>query len=684
MDHIDSAMTNGEVVKGVSDEKFIYVHDMRSGVTAWTQEAMEFFNLPEYIMSNTTAMMKVLIHAEDFARWQLELTDVLSLKKEEFFCSFRVKNADGEYVPCVQKGKMVMSEEGEPVIFTGTLAIEQREIQQDVITELPKVSQFIEDVREAKRHGECLIMAIDIRRFQNVNTVYGYDFGSKTLYEIAKAMVHALGDRGQVYRREGTEFLVIIDNADVSYAKDYYVTIRDSFSKFKVEGIPLNLEMYGGALYTKNSEISTQAIFSCLMSALEKAREEEASELVVFDDESHQDHYKMMELLDTIKNAIREDCQGFYLRYQPFVSSITGKVIGAEALLRFRNEKYGEVSPGRFVPHLESHSSFYDLSMWILRQAIADAKEILKMNPSFFINVNISYCQLERETFKDDVVAILNELDFPKRNLQLEITERCRNMNLNYLKEQLTYLRAEGIKVALDDFGTGSCTINLLCELPITSVKIDQSFILHILENTNNQIVVDSTVQCAKRLGLSVCMEGVETQEIKDFIGRYSANYHQGYFYSRPVEFARFKEIMATIWPVPPVSLIKTNPKKTFGAENILSMMPGGFFIYANNETEKLLTVNQTLLDIFECTTLDEFLELTNSSFKGIVHPDDYESVSNSIVEQIEKNTSKMDFVRYRITTKSGKVKNVRDYGRLVHNVGDEDVYYVFLVEDHD
>ena len=684
MESIDNAKNDGEVVKGGSDEKFIYVHDMRSGVTAWTQEAMEFFNLPEYLMSNTTAMMKVLIHPEDFARWKKELADVLSLKNAEFFCSFRVKNADGEYLPCVQKGKMVMSENGEPVIFTGTLAIEKKEVVQDAITDLPKLAQFIEDVREAKRQGECLIMAIDIRRFQNINTVYGYDFGSKALYEVARLMTKLLGDKGKVYRREGTEFLVLLDNTNVTYAKEYYASLRDALSKFKLDGCALNMETYGGALHTKNSEISSQAIFSCLLSALEKAREEESLDLVVFDDESHQDHYKMMELLDTIKAAVRNDCKGFYLCYQPFVSSITGKVIGAEALIRFRNEEYGEVAPGRFVPHLESHSCFYDLSIWILRQAITDAKEILKTNPSFFINVNISYSQLERESFKEEVVAILEELDFPKRNLQLEITERCRNLNIGYLKEQLSYLRAQGIKVALDDFGTGSCTINLLCELPVTSVKIDQTFILHILENTNNQVVVDSTVQCAKRLGLSVCMEGVENQEIKDFIARYSANYHQGYFYSRPVEFARFKEIMTNVWPVPQVNLLKSNPKQTFGAESILSMMPGGFFVYANTESEKLVTVNQTLLDIFECKTLDEFLELTHGSFKGIVHPEDYEEISASINSQIEKSKANLDFVKYRIITKTGKVKNIRDYGRLVHNHGDVDLYYVFLVEDYE
>ena len=277
-------------------------------------------------------------------------------------------------------------------------------------------------------------------------------------------------------------------------------------------------------------------------------------------------------------------------------------------MIRWRSPVYGEVSPGRFVPYLESHACFYDLSIWILRRAVQDMKEIIKKYPRFFVNINMSYSQLERPEFTGQVIDIIKEFDFPAKNLQLELTERCRNLDMKYLKEQLTFLREHNIKISLDDYGTGNSTINLLCELPITSVKIDQTFILNILNKGSNRVVVDSTVQCAKRLGLTVCLEGVETQEIKDFIGKYSANYHQGYFYSRPIEFTKFKDIVKDIWPVNRVSLIKEGQSKEFGIDNILSMMPGGFFIYADDETERILSINEMLLDIFECETLDEFI----------------------------------------------------------------------------
>ena len=116
--------------------------------------------------------------------------------------------------------------------------------------------------------------------------------------------------------------------------------------------------------------------------------------------------------------------------------------------------------------------------------------------------------------------------------------------------------------------------------------------------------------------------------------------------------------------------------------DNILSMMPGGFFTYANDRSEKLLSVNEVLLSIYDCDTLDEFLMMTGGSFRGMVHPEDYRSVTNSINKQIERSDDNMDFVKYRIITKKGIVKHVRDYGHLVCNPEDTDLYYVFLVED--
>lgn len=671
-----------EIINCIPEGQFIFIEDIKSGVSNWSKEAVDYFGLPGNTISNTKEVMQKMSHPDDRRRLQQEFNDVYSKQKESFFLGFQIRNAKDEYVACTCKSKMICDESGTPNIFIGSLTVHKGEEEFDAVTDLPKLQKFLSHISRIKKvNKECLLMTLELKHYNNINALYGYDFGNRILYEAAKIIGGIIETSGMLYRLDGTDFGIVFFDSSLDKVKEVYSKIRDALTNFSLDGSAINIDICGGALYTKNYTVSSRTVYAYLMSALEKAKDEDDYELVVFDDESHESNYKMLELLNAIKGSIRNGCEGFYLCYQPFVSTVTGKIIGAEALLRWRSEVYGEVSPGRFVPHLESHSCFYDLSIWVLRRAMQDVKEIIEDYPDFFINVNISYKQLERPEFTNEVINIITELDFPAKNLQLEITERCRNLDMAYLKKQLMFFREHDIKIALDDYGTGNSTINLLCELPLTCVKIDQTFILNILNNGSNQVVVDSTVQCAKRLGLSVCLEGIETQEIKDFIAKYSVNYHQGYFYSRPIEFSKFKSFINQSWPVSSVSLIKGNPNDRFGVDSILSMIPGGFLIYADSPDEKILSVNEMLLEIFECETVEEFVELTRGSFSGMVHPEDYPEVRESIATQIRVNDSNMDFVKYRIITKKGNVKYVYDYGHLVHNDTDVDLFYVFIVE---
>ena len=672
-----------EIINSVPEGHFVFVENIENGESTWSKEAVEYFGFSDCRIENTKDFIQEITYADDKERLQQEFDEVFFKKKEIFYISIRIKNAKDEYVPCTCKGNIVFDENDKPLIFTGSLTVHKGEEEYDAVTDLPKIQSFLSHISKIKKENkECLLMALKLKHFTNINALYGYDFGNKTLYELAKIIRNIIGDKGHVYRLESTGFGIVFSDTNLDVMNECYNEINNVLAEYSLDGFMLNIEMCGGALYTKNYEISHRMIYSYLMSALEKAKDIDDGKLVVFDDMSHENNQKTLELLDVIKASIRNNCEGFYLCYQPFISTVTGKIIGAEALVRWRSPIYGEVAPGRFIPYLEFHSCFYDLSIWILRRALKDAKVIIDEYPNFFINVNMSHIQLERPEFVQEVINMIAEFDFPATNLQLELTERCRNIDMKYLKEQLTLLREQGIKIALDDYGTGNSTINLLCELPITSVKIDQTFILNILNKGSNQVVVDSTVQCAKRLGLNVCLEGVETQEIKDFIEKYSANYHQGYFYSRPIEFSKFKTIIKEVWPVNKVSLIQENPNNEVGVDSILSMMPGGFFIYTDDVTEKILSVNEMLLDIFECDTVDEFIELTQGSFSGIVHPDDYQEVRASIYKQINASDKKIDCIRYRIITKNGNVKHVRDYGHLVHRDSDVDLFYVFIVEE--
>ena len=166
------------------------------------------------------------------------------------------------------------------------------------------------------------------------------------------------------------------------------------------------------------------------------------------------DTEKYTELMSVMRKSITNGCEGYYLCYQPIMDAGSEKVIGAEALIRWHNDKFGEVPPGQFINWLENDPYFLELGEWILKTAMNDAKEFIKKIPEFVVNVNITYSQLSSKKFRQQVNSALNETGFPPEHLCLELTERCKLLNMDELKVELDYFSKMGIKIAIDDFGT--------------------------------------------------------------------------------------------------------------------------------------------------------------------------------------------------------------------------------------
>ena len=546
---------------------------------------------------------------------------------------------------------------------------------------LPIGEDFVDSLADGEK---VTALAFEIKGINNINIRVGYDSTTDMLNIMINEINRLLFGYGILYKIERNVFIVkATKEKTVNFIKTIHKQLRDYMKKVFIEQYALSFEIACGAVVEfVHKSIDKYKVVSTLTLALGKSNYDTLHPLVFLSEDSYDNNLYNMKKLDQVKNSVIAGCEGFYLEYQPLVSGINSKIIGAEALVRWSNEKYGVVSPGLFIPYIENFSCFYDLGMWILRKAVIDAKEFIKIKPDFFLNVNLSYSQLENESFKYDVIKLLDELNFPCTNLQFELTERCKNLNVNYLKKQLDFFRNKGIRIALDDFGTGTSTLKLIADLPIDCVKIDQSFIRNILSNPSNVVIVETVLDCAKRLGISVCLEGIENKEIKDFVTKYYVNYQQGYYYSKPVVFDEFMKIIHSTWKTKGISLIKPSNKSSFDISNIISMMPGGFFVYINDETERIILANEALLDIFECNTMDEFIELTGNSFRGLVHKDDYERVDAEIKSQIANSVKNYDQVKYRIVTKNGKVKNVIDYGHLVEKEYNDDAFYVFIVEE--
>ena len=216
-----------------------------------------------------------------------------------------------------------------------------------------------------------------------------------------------------------------------------------------------------------------------------------------------------------------------------------------EALLRWNKEPFGEVSPAVFIPLLENDVLFFELGNWILRETMTEGKKIIEQHPNFILNINLSYTQLERSEFRGTIVRLLQETDFPPQNLCLELTERCRLLDLNFLRNEIIFLKSFRIKIALDDFGTGFSSLNLLRELPVDLIKIDRAFIKDIQTNTADQAIVKSVLDCAKLMEIPVCVEGIEDKNLESYMNHYPASSYQGYLYSKPIKIDQFKKLFS-------------------------------------------------------------------------------------------------------------------------------------------
>ena len=193
---------------------------------------------------------------------------------------------------------------------------------------------------------------------------------------------------------------------------------------------------------------------------------------------------------------------------------------------------------------LEQDPCIFDLGNWILRTALTDVQKLREETEGFFVNVNVAAAQLERREFRSAVMNILKETGAKPEELCLELTERCRDLDIHFLRGEVEFFHSQGIKIALDDFGTGNSSLSLALELPFDELKVDMSFIRDIKQKPQNQAMVQSIVDYARRTNTETCIEGIEDKEVSDYIEKFGSTWQQGYYYSKPVPIEQFEEVL--------------------------------------------------------------------------------------------------------------------------------------------
>lgn len=419
------------------------------------------------------------------------------------------------------------------VVLKNENALQEIDAQTDLYSQV----KFEEHMKEyIATRQKVAVLEIEFDHMNDMNILYGTNYSEQMQREIGIRFIYMMDADTAVYRMNSSNFAFILRNADREEAEVYMEKIRDTLKENAyIDGHFFEFKIYASGLILDDYKGDISTVQSKLEYTLEKARERRSTGILFFNDLVLSYGGMDLDLMKIIHQSVLNHCDGFYVEYQPIVTSEDGKIMGAEALVRWKKEPYGAIPPGLFIDWLENDPSMYDLGNFVLEQALWDSKLFLQQNPDFFINVNVSAKQLERPDFCRVVLELLDKTEFPVRHLCLEITERCRSLPVSVINERMAVLRGYGIKFAMDDFGTGSSSSAMALEMLIDEIKIDMSFIRKILVNKKNKAIVQSMVDFANAANIKSCLEGVENEALEDYLRTVGATWFQGYYYSKPV-----------------------------------------------------------------------------------------------------------------------------------------------------
>lgn len=532
-------------ISKLSQDSYLMVTDMQHNLTFVPESTAEFLGIPSgWCEDGYKIVLEKSVHPYDCPEYTEEMKKRLRGINLENDLYIRM-GKDKKYVMTQIITDMIL-EQGRNRYFIVLLRNQNVIPEIDPLTDLYGQVKFEKDIVDYIQQGrKVAVLEIEIDHMNDINILYGTNYSDRIQKVLAYRFIYMMDADKAVYRMGNSNYAFILRDASREEAAAFLEKIRARLEESVVlENNHFDLKIYASGIILDHYEGEISTVQSKLEYVLGKMRTRRDHKLMFFNDLVQINGDVDLDLMKIIHQSVLNQCDGFYVEYQPVVHAQTGEIAGAEALVRWKKEPYGIVPPGMFIDWLESNPCMYDLGNFVLKQALTDAVEFRKSNPDFFINVNMSAKQLERKTFCGVVMALLKETGFPAGQLCLELTERCRSMPVSVMEEKLLYLKQHGVRLAMDDYGTGSASSSVLLQTPMDEIKIDMSFIRGITDNQTKQALVRSMVDFANEADLKSCLEGVEDEKLQNYLRSFGATWFQGYYYSRPVQAAAMQKLL--------------------------------------------------------------------------------------------------------------------------------------------
>lgn len=552
-------------------DDYLYVFDLQKDCYKISKHATERFLLPGDNFDDAAKAHHTFVYSEDQSRLDDEFRRIVSGEIVFHNMHYRWLDRAGKPVWINCRGRVLNDADGKPHFLVGCINEIGQKQKADNVSGLlgeSSLSAYVEQFEDGLPDGFFLRIGID--DFRDINGDFGMEYGDYILKSTADCIAENIKPSQRLYRILADEFMVVdFSGGDMEAATELYKNIRKSLDTFIEEnGYKSVFTISAGAVDTAKTSGTYENIMKLSEYALNTAKDQGKNRCYIYMQEDYDVFLRKKQITRQLHHAVNHGFEGFETYYQPIVDTKTRRLVGAEALMRFSmpercedgetkkeavcvgedghdaDEKvhWERISPVEFIPLLEETGLIIPAGKWMLHQAISTSSRWQKYIPNFRININLSYVQVMKSRVLTEILTALRLYGLEPSAVGIELTESGYLDTNTHFQKLWDGLKKNGVLVILDDFGTGYSNLHCLGDLRPNYIKIDRSFTLKALNNQYEHDLMTQIITMTHKLDLTICVEGIETEDEFAKISELDPDYIQGFLFGKPQPAEEFYE----------------------------------------------------------------------------------------------------------------------------------------------
>ena len=522
-----------------SADEYLFAMDVNSGQVMLSKNFVRDFNFPDSLVEDFAALLTPFIWHDDREVLESAMSELDSATPGvEILGEFRLLNRHGEYGWVSLRMTAGADEFGHTELVAGVIARMDLKLKADHVTGLLNRNAFYSDLRKelnSSPDARGAVIFVGLDNFQLISETYGYEFGDNALKQLAQDITNILPPDIRLYKLDNDMFAFYVSDVYPEEIEIIFSSIQLCMREIRNIEDTIFCTASGGAAFYPDDADDVINLTRYAEVALEFARQKGKDQVAFFDSEYYDRWRYDIGMQNLMQNSIARGCEDFFLCYQPQVDAHTGKLVGAEALLRWYDRDGSVVAPMQFIPLLERSRMIIPVGHWIIENAAKTAKRWQEFMPGFEVSVNISLYQLEEQMFYEFVKDCLERYEIDPRTLVFELTESNKVYDWDFVNKQFNAFHELGIKIAMDDFGMGYANLAFLKNFRCNQIKIDRMFVEDIVNSEYDRQIVKHVIMMCHAVGMEVVVEGVEDEATYVFLRDVcNADIIQGFYFGYP------------------------------------------------------------------------------------------------------------------------------------------------------